>query len=60
MPSQPTRWTLVRKAAAGGRAECDVVPFVAQGFQGMADMVPEADQAWTRVRRFVEETVPPG
>jgi acetyl esterase/lipase len=43
----------------GVPATVDIVPAVAQGFQGMAGAVPEADAAWARVRAFIDAVVPP-
>ena len=43
---------------AGVAVTVDVVPGVAQGFQGMADLVPEADRAWRSVAGFIERHVP--
>lgn len=44
---------------AGSRAEIDVVPAVAQGFQGMGTHIPEVAEAWRTVRRWVDHQVPP-
>jgi monoterpene epsilon-lactone hydrolase len=43
---------------AGSSVTLDVVPAVAQGFQGMPDVVPEVGEAWTTVRRWLDEHVP--
>lgn len=43
--------------AVGIDARLDVVPGVAQGFQGMAG-VPEAAAAWARARTFIDQRVP--
>ena len=37
----------------------DVVPAVAQGFQGMGTDIPEVARAWTTVREWIDGTVPP-
>ncbi|MDH3707474.1 MAG: alpha/beta hydrolase [Acidimicrobiia bacterium] len=42
----------------GVEATVEVIAAVAQGFQGMSS-VPEADQSWASVRRFVDHNVPP-
>jgi acetyl esterase/lipase len=41
-------------------ATVDVVPAVAQGFQGMGTHIPEVAAAWATVRQWVDEVVPPG
>lgn len=48
-----------RANAAGVEAVVDVVPAVAQGFQGIAG-VPEAAAAWSTSREFIDARVPPG
>lgn len=45
---------------ADGPVVVDVVPAVAQGFQGMGTHIPEVASAWTRVRGWIDATVPPG
>lgn len=45
---------------ADGPVVVDVVPAVAQGFQGMGTHIPEVAWAWTRVRAWIDSTVPPG
>ena len=37
----------------------DVVPAVAQGFQGMGTHIPEVAAAWATVRAWVDRVVPP-
>lgn len=37
----------------------DVVPAVAQGFQGMGTHIPEVADAWATARRWIDEVVPP-
>lgn len=37
----------------------DVVPAVAQGFQGMGTFIPEVAAAWATVRAWVDDVVPP-
>lgn len=45
---------------ADGPVVVDVVPAVAQGFQGMGTHIPEVASAWTTVRAWIDATVPPG
>lgn len=45
---------------ADGPVVVDVVPAVAQGFQGMGTHIPEVASAWTRVRAWIDDVVPPG
>ncbi|MGI9602888.1 MAG: alpha/beta hydrolase [Acidimicrobiales bacterium] len=59
-PCLPGAEVLARHAIRDGVAvEVEVIPAVAQGFQGMGG-VPEADQAWAAVRRFIDARVAPG
>ena len=59
-PCRPGGEVVARHAERDGvAATVDIVPAVAQGFQGMAGVVPEADAAWSRVRAFVDRVVPP-
>lgn len=55
------------RAGAEAVADCtdadvviDVVPAVAQGFQGMGTHIPEVVNAWATVRSWVDERVAPG
>jgi len=44
---------------AGPTAELDVVPAVAQGFQGMGTHIPEVAAAWRTTRDWIDRLVPP-
>ena len=58
-PCLPGARTLAENAIrCGGSATVDVVAAVAQGFQGMAG-IPEAEQAWARIRTFIDTHAPP-
>lgn len=43
----------------GDRAVVDVVPAVAQGFQGMGTQIPEVAAAWATTRDWIDRQVPP-
>lgn len=49
----------VLAAAVGDRATVDVVPAVAQGFQGMGTHIPEVAVAWQTVGAWIDDQVPP-
>lgn len=48
-----------RVAARVDGAVVDVVPAVAQGFQGMGTHIPEVAEAWATVRAWVDRVAPP-
>lgn len=55
----PCRFGAERVAAGADSATIDIVPAVAQGFQGMGTHIPEVVEAWHTVAAWVDDQVPP-